>query len=273
MIRYLINLTVLVFISASGLSALAQVPLNWNLDEINPGQDVTIIPDANFHTEGLKSCHMQLHSGAVPYLKSDVYYVTPGSAYEFSFDVFDNDTAGQVKVYADFYDTYGFDVFGQPPVYSSDSSEWQTVSWTGTVQAQAVVGYVLVKFYCEPDLYHFTQTANIWIDNVRFSEAGGNNLVANGGFEEWFVGIDEPGDPDKTIIFYPNPTVDYINISLKEKSGYLQISDLTGREVLRINTGGQEQIKIDIQNLPAEVYFINVYYSNGLILRDKFIKR
>jgi hypothetical protein len=214
---------------------------------------------------------MQLHSGAVPYLKSDVFYVTPGSAYEFSFDVFDYDTAGQVKIYADFYDTYGFDIFGQPPVYSADSSEWQTFAWQGTVPDQAVVGYVLIKFYCEPELYHFTRTADAWVDNVQFRQAG-DNLVANGGFEEWIVGIDEPGDPGKTITLYPNPAAGYINIGIKGKSDYLLISDLTGREVFRINTCGQEQIKIDIQNLPEGVYLINVYYSSGEILRDKFLK-
>jgi hypothetical protein len=182
-------LSTLFIILTCGLSA--QIPLNWTRDEINPGEDFTIMPDELFLTHGWKSCHLQLNSGSVPYLKSDVFFITPGAEYEFSFDVLDNDTAGQVKIYADFYDVYGFDVFGQQPVYSVDSAEWQTVSWTGTIPMQAAVGYVLIKFYNQPDPYQFTKTAHIWLDNFVFRENGGNNLILNGSFEEWIVGVDE----------------------------------------------------------------------------------
>ena len=65
----------------------AQSPVNWTRDEINPGEDFTLSADGSVFTEGLKSCHLQLNSGSVPYLKSDVFYIIPGAEYEFSFDV------------------------------------------------------------------------------------------------------------------------------------------------------------------------------------------
>lgn len=254
-----------------GAMIYAQVPLNWTRDEINPGEDFTITPDDSFLTDGTKSCHLQLNSGAAPYLFSEVYYVTPGAAYEFSFDVFDHDTAGQVKVYADFYDTYGFDIFGQPPAFSTDSSEWQTVSWSGIIPAQAVVGYVLIKFYNQPDLYHFTKTAHIWIDHVQFRQAEGNNLVVNGGFEDWIVGIDEWGNERKLLSVYPNPAGDFVNFDLPADSKVIVISDLTGREVKRFITVGKELLQVDVKYLPAGLYLITAIHGDDSILTHKLV--
>jgi hypothetical protein len=257
----------------AGYAAQAQSPLNWTLDEINPGEDFTLAPDETSLSEGAMSCHMQLHSGAVPYLVSDVYYVTPGAAYEFSFDVLDNDTAGQVKVYADFYDAYGFDIFGEAPVFSSDSSGWQTISWEGTVPSQAVVGYVLIKFYCQPDLYNFTRTANIWIDNIRFRDAGGNNLVANGGFESWNVGVEDYRVKPGALTIYPNPAVDFVNIELPGEAKTLVISDLTGREIYRESLTGATNFRLNVRNYPNSIYQVQAILLDGSVLSKKFIKQ
>jgi len=254
-----------------GATVHAQVPLNWTVDEINPNEDVTLYPDESFFSEGMKSCHLQLNSGAVPYLVSDVYNVTPGAAYEFSFDVFDNDTAGQVKVYADFYDTYGFDVFGQAPVFSSDSSEWQTISREGVIPAQAVVGYVLIKFYNQPDLYNFTTTAHIWIDDIRFRQTGGDNLVTNGGFEEWVVGVDDIWNDENTLLIYPNPAQDAVNLKLPGSAKFIVISDMMGREVLRINSIAKDNYRIEIKTLPEGIYLISAVQEDNRLFQGKIV--
>ena len=251
----------------------AQVPLNWTIDEINPNEDITLYPDGSFLTEGIKSCHLQLNSGAVPYLVSEVYYVTPGAAYEFLSDVFDNDTAGQVKIYADFYDTYGFDVFGQPPVFSSDSSEWQTISWESVIPEQAVVGYILIKFYNQPDLYNFTKTAHIWIDNIQFRQSGGDNLVANGSFEEWIVGVDEPGIIRNPLSIYPNPAGDFVYIDLPDDAEIIVLSDMMGREVFRINIEGEDSFQIDIRQLKQGMYLVAAILENNSEIKRKLIKQ
>ena len=255
-----------------GFTTQAQVPMNWTRDEINPGEDFTLTPDESIYSEGIKSCHIQLNSGAVPYLISDVYYITPGAEYEFSFDVFDNDTAGQVKVYADFYDTYGFEIFGQPPVFSPDSSGWQTISWGGMVPVQAVVGFVLLKFYSQPDLYIFNQTAHVWIDNISYRETGGNNLVANGGFEEWAVGIDEFGNTERLLSIYPNPASHYVNIVVPGNSNAIIISDMMGREVIKTYIYEDKHIQIDIRDLPKGLYMVSSILEDSSVLKRKWIK-
>ena len=249
----------------------AQAPMNWTRDEINPGSDFTLTADESVFTEGFKSCHLQLNSGAVPYLVSDVFYITPGAAYEFSVDVFDNDTAGQVKVYADFYDTYGFNIFGQPPVFSTDSSEWQTIKWEGTIPSQAVVGYILIKFYSQPDLYHFNMTAHVWMDNIQFKQAGGENMVANGGFENWNVWVEETGDKNEVFSVYPNPAKDLINIDLPGNVTAVLISDITGREIYREYISGRNQMLVDVNLWHEGVYIISVFLSNGRVVTQKLI--
>jgi hypothetical protein len=262
----------MLFLLLKGFVLYSQVPLNWTIDEINPNEDIKLYPDESVFTDGTKSCRLQLYSGAVPYLISDSYSVSPGTSYEFSIDVLDNDTAGQLKVFADFYDAYGFNIYGGTPAFSSDSSEWQTISWEGTIPDQAVTGYVLIKFYCEPDLYHFTRTAEIWIDNVQFRQSGGANLVSNGSFEEWIVGVEEPGNYEDPLAIYPNPAVDFVNINLPEDVDFIVISDLTAREMLRMKVDGRKKIQVDLRQFPGGLYLISSVIGPFSVRTGKLFK-
>jgi hypothetical protein len=259
--RYPVMLISLLFAAIGAIGQ--QLPLNWTIDEVNPGEDVTLSPDDTFFTEGTRSCKMQLNSGAVPYLISGIYPVVAGTPYEFSIDVFDNDTSGQVKVFADFFDAYGFDIFGAPPQYSVDTNEWQTLHWADTIPAQAVVGYVLVKYYCQPNLYTFTQTANAWIDNTRFIQGGGSNLVANGGFEQWAVGIGEYPEDVADLVVYPNPARDLIYVELPADGQFLMLSDLCGRQVLKKNITGSKSIQLEVNKLMDGIYLLTVSSVKG----------
>ena len=247
----------------------SQVPMNWTRDEINPGEDFTLTADGSEFTEGLKSLHMQLNNGAIPYLVSEVFYVSPGAEYKFSIDVLDNDTAGQVKIFADFYDAYGFDIFGEPPLYSKDSSQWQTIRWTGTVPEPAVVGYVLIKFYNQPSLYNFTKNAHIWLDRVSFRQPDSVNLVVNGGFENWSVGIEDPALKEQPLSIYPNPAFNYLQVKLPLNSSTLILSDPTGRALIGENVAGKERLSLDVRNLPQGLYILAVKTDSGNIYQQK----
>lgn len=261
-----------IFMVLMAFGVSGQAPLNWTRDEINPGEDFTLYPDESIFTDGIRSCHLQLNSGSIPYLKSDVFYITPGAGYEFSFNVLDNDTAGQVRVYADFYDIYGFDVYDMPPVFSEDSAEWQQINWSGTVPVQAAVGYVLIKFYNQPDLYNFTKTADIWLDNFQFTENGGMNLVVNGSFEEWNLGYEEAWSGTESLI-YPNPASDIVNILFDEECSSCQILDITGRRVMEASPDGEQSVSVDIRGLPAGIYFVNLFSEQGLLNSVKLVKK
>jgi hypothetical protein len=267
-IKYLANILLMIF---PAYATVAQVPLNWTRDEINPGEDFTLAPDDSLYTEGLNSVHLILNSAAVPYLISDVYYIIPGTEYDFSIDVYDNDTAGQVKIYADFYDTYGFNIFGKPPVFSSDSSEWQTINWHDTIPAQAVVGYVMIKFYTQPDLYHFTQQAQIWIDNVSFKQTD-VNLALNGGFEFWDLGTEENTDKGDQLFIFPNPSREFVNIRVPEDVDNILVTDFTGKEVLNVQVSDKGLYYLDVKHWPAGIYFIKAI-NNSRVFSSKLIIR
>lgn len=254
-------------------SLFSQAPLNWTRDEINPGEDFTLTADESKFTEGLKSVRMRLNNGAIPYLVSDVFYVSPGAEYEFSIDVLDADTAGQVKIYADFYDTYGFDIYGEQPVFSTDSAEWQTIRWTGTVPLQAVVGYVLIKFYNQPSLYSFTKNAEIWMDRVMFRQPDSINLVVNGGFENWATGLDETWKNNGSLTISPNPAADYFQIGFPDDALEVIISDISGRIIYRENVLGKESTIINIQQFPEGLYVARAVLEDGTNLRRKLIVR
>lgn len=248
----------------------SQAPFYWIRDEVNPGEDFILMPDDSFFTEGARSLHMQLNSGAVPYLVSEVFYVNPGTPYEFSIDVFDNDTAGQVKIYADFYDTYGFDIFGKAPQFSVDSSEWQKIAWEGTVPERAVVGYILVKYYCQPDLYHFTKTAHIWLDNAAFYNDE-TNLLKNGGFEDWFQETKENNSKDNVLI-YPNPVKDLLKIELHTEVSTILLADMSGRQI-RLETQVNENIRVlNMEFLKEGIYFLVIQYKDGSRSVEKLVK-
>jgi len=261
----------LIILLSFGLGASAQIPINWNIDEVNPGKDITLSADGDVFTEGTRSCRMQLNSGAVPYLISDIFTVTPGTSYDFSIDVLDKDTLGQLKVYCDFFDALGHNIFGEEPVFSADNQEWQTIRWSGTVPPDAAAGYVLIKFYCQPELTSFVSQAEAWIDNCAFIAGGELNLVINGGLEDWAVGVDDPPDTLGQFKIFPNPAQDYVDIIVLNNVDEILITDLSGRTMLEMGMNGR-MMKMDIRELPAGLYILNFIENDELTGRIKLVK-
>jgi hypothetical protein len=251
---------------------VAQVPFNWRTDEVHPGQDLGLYQDQSRFTEGEKSCRMVLESPETPYLLSDEYSVVPGTAYHFSIDIFDYDTTGQLKVYADFHDALGNDIWGNDPKFSADSSEWQTITWDGTVPESAVSGYVLIKFYCEPDLYTFIDSSIIWIDNVKFEIPERSNLVINGGFENWTSSVSGPDGEEVLFTIYPNPVGDFLYINNLTGSGTIMINDITGKSLMNFHPMHGVVVRADVSYLAKGIYLVVFQNTRGRIQSRKLLK-
>lgn len=159
---------------------IAQTPSAWYLDVVNPG-DISLEPNTENFTQGEISCQLNLLAPEVPYLLSNDFQVNEGDQYTFSIDVFQEDDRGFLKLYADFRSATGGDIWGEDPVEVESMPGWQTISWSGTVPQGAAVGYILIKFYDQPS---FADLAVALVDNCIF-EVDGQNLVLNGGFEDW----------------------------------------------------------------------------------------
>ena len=267
-----IFLWIVIMTLGHGQWASAQEPINWVLDELYPGHDLFLEPDQLFFTEGSRSCSVLLTSERVPYLTSWEFEVNPGSSYQFSADVFDNDTLGTLKIYADFYDLSGFPVFGGDPVLSADSSHWQVISWAGTVPENAVKGYVRFKFYCQPGQGIFIDTARAWIDRVTFIQDGGANLVLNGGFEDWTTGIGPEARRSYSLKTYPNPCKNQLFINSDKNFKDIRISSSEGRQILWESFQETPVYRLDLTGLPKGIYFISVGTENGRRLTSRLVK-
>ena len=171
------------FMLIFSLGLFAQAPEGWYIDELNDA-DCDVALDADKKSQGELGLNVYVNNDEVPYLVSDNFAVNEGDSYDFSVDIYNNDDRDSIRVYCDFYDDGGDDIYGEDPVSITDMEEWQTVSWSATVPAGAVEGYILIKFYGDEGL---SETIHAWVDNAHF-DVDGNNLVTNPGFEFWGEG-------------------------------------------------------------------------------------
>ncbi|HNQ67428.1 MAG TPA: T9SS type A sorting domain-containing protein [Bacteroidales bacterium] len=156
-----------------GLVKAQIVPYNWNIitSEITATEETVTV------NEGLKAMSVTWTSTANQDIRSDAFTVTPGAAFTYTLDVYDNDAAGRVRMAIAWSSANSFS-----EVYSVDIAGWQTLTYTGTVPAEATTAQILLRFY---DVGTGFTTATIIVDNASYSENGGANLLANPGFETW----------------------------------------------------------------------------------------
>jgi hypothetical protein len=251
----------------TGTALFAQIPEFWFLDEVNPGQDISLYPDgANVH-DGTFSCKMTLEQPEVPYLISDNFEVNAGDSYTFSIFCFDNDDRGTLRVYADFYDAEGNDIFGEDPIETIDEEDWQEITWSSVVPDGAVHGYILIKFY-DDDPY--VDEAIAWVDQVTFI-VNSENLVLNGSFESWpSVGIGEMAE-ENVLSVYPNPTSDHLSVTGLSEMDRVVLQNVLGQTVLHAETNAQDQIKLNLNGLDKGMYFVTGYSGNRVVTTHKFI--
>jgi hypothetical protein len=263
------HLFLIVVLVLTAFTMNAQVPEYWYLDEVNPGMDIALYPDGTNPQNGIFACRMTLLQPEIPYLISDNFAVTEGSEYTFTIWYYDNDSRASLKFYADFYDGDGNDIYGEDPVYSEDGDMWQSVSWSATVPAGAVEGYILIKLY---DDEGYVDEAIVWVDNVSFM-VGSENLVLNGSYESWpSVGIDEPVNIDQVEV-YPNPVSNDVNVSNLSGIDRIKIISPDGSVMKTIHAADSKSIRIEIGDLSPGIYFVSCYGQQGLIETKKIVKQ
>jgi hypothetical protein len=71
-----------------------------------------------------------------------------------------------------------------------------------------------------------------------------------------FVGIDET--INSSILIYPNPAADLVNVSAGRSMRFVRITDITGKTVLTVTTDGESEVSINLSELSQGVYFLQV---------------
>jgi len=181
----------MIVLAALGLGLSAQ-PLHWRESSPSTFIPVTIAPDFDNFTEGSKSVKITFTETGTPYYISDTFNVTTGAAYNFSIDVLDNDAGGEVNTRLVFIKSNNTTTNVTSPTYSSNDPTWQTLSMTGTVPAEMVKAYLVVRIYDVSA--NWTGSATFNLDNAKYSEdSGTTNLILNPGFEAWTPPVIAPG--------------------------------------------------------------------------------
>jgi len=128
------------------------------------------------------------------------------------------------------------------------------------------------------------------INAYNFSDVNVSNIGASTIYYQLRM-VDENGDyrfsniahvkfnnAISTVSVYPNPTSDYLNISLNETvvvESAISIMDANGKAVaLKTPSNSNESsIQLDIRQLENGIYFINILSNDGSLTSAKFIKR
>lgn len=79
-----------------------------------------------------------------------------------------------------------------------------------------------------------------------------------------------------SILIYPNPTEDYLNISLLGKNSLIKsisIFDFTGKIIIEKSDLGHSELNLDISNLPVGSYFLKIKTNNGVSVERFLVNR
>ncbi len=103
------------------------------------------------------------------------------------------------------------------------------------------------------------------ISYYRIKQTDFNGMSSNSQIED--VNIDEE------LTLYPIPANDYIQLQFKELKGpVVSVLNSIGEKLLCDQTINYNTVKIDVSEIPAGVYFIEIQ-NNGDPISRKFIKR
>lgn len=79
---------------------------------------------------------------------------------------------------------------------------------------------------------------------------------------------------ESNITMYPNPAKNQVTISLdntNEVIANVNIIDMLGKQVIRLNKVNEVTKSIDLSNLNSGIYFIEIETQNKLVVKRKLI--
>ncbi|MCT4589839.1 MAG: choice-of-anchor J domain-containing protein [Carboxylicivirga sp.] len=159
-------------ITAFIVSTNAQLE-NWTIET----DYVNVEKETTEKNEGQSSMKATWTSKSNQDIDSESFNVTAGADFSYKLDVLDNTNAGRVRMVIIWNNDYGYS-----DVYSADNASWQTLTYEGTVPDGATSAKIRLRFY---DSSGWNGSATVYVDNARYTEGTGSNLITDGGFENW----------------------------------------------------------------------------------------
>jgi N-acetylneuraminic acid mutarotase len=141
-------------------------------------------------------------------------------------------------------------------------------------------GVNLTSITLSPQVYNYNPSTDTWnaLPNFNGNAIAGEIAVSNGSrafaglgytgsltprndFWEFTTstGIVNYASSSNDIIVFPNPSKDFISIKSHDVIKSCTLTDLTGKEILRVNYGA----KLNLENISAGIYNVIINYENG----------
>jgi len=149
--------------------------------------------------------------------------------------------------------------------FISDTLNWVPV--TGTYTALGGEQYIIIGNFKDDAStnFLFTNSAGVYDQSYIFMDEISLTATCPP------VSVHE-FDANTGMYIYPNPAGEYINIKIPgiKNTGYLNITDISGRKMLQRNMDA-ENLFIDTKNFAVGIYFIELVNKN-IVYREKFLK-
>ncbi|MDD4847318.1 MAG: T9SS type A sorting domain-containing protein [Bacteroidales bacterium] len=85
-----------------------------------------------------------------------------------------------------------------------------------------------------------------------------------------FTGITEQNDVNVKI--YPNPTADWLQISVSDVIQSLEVVNVLGQQMMNVPMSTNKDVQISLKSLPAGIYFLNLKGDN-FIKTERVVKK
>ena len=72
---------------------------------------------------------------------------------------------------------------------------------------------------------------------------------------------------------FPNPTSEWVNVQSSQPTERITLFDLNGKVVKMMNVGGELQSQLNMNDVPAGFYLMQITFSNNQTQNLKIIKK
>jgi hypothetical protein len=153
----------------------------------------------------------------------------------------------------------GYNVFRYDDV-AAGIVDWHKLNQAGVVSATSymdVVGLDTMQY----GMYKYFVTAvfNNSVNGTFLCESLGSDTVT-----VQFPAVGIPQVTAGSILIYPNPANDYVNVKSDYNISRIDVVNFIGQTVITENTGNTKLVKINTSSLTAGVYFIKATTTNGI---------
>ncbi len=145
-------------------------------------------------------------------------------------------------------------------------STWRHPAGAGSTSSTST-SYSLITGMTAEDIYFYNNSS---ATNTVSNVIGVDNILAQFGTAATFATDDviNAVDVKGSLVIYPNPTSDILNVKTDSKINAVSVVDMAGRKI-NVKLDGD---KVDVSTLSVGTYLINVETKDG-ISTEKFIKK